>query len=151
MTSIGKLAGEVADEVAASGGDEGVDVAGRASSRMRGSSSAIRRGVKPRDTSARMRVWRGGSMARNDIMACARGCDDAGSSETPLRLEKRVMSRKPVEHVGMARQRPEPEPLVAVERRLGAQRGVDRIGILVDLVGVGIVLAHAESRFAASA
>ncbi len=66
-----QLAGEVGDEVAAAGLDERDRCSWRASSRMRGSSSATRRGVKPRDTSARMRVWRGGSMARNDIVACA--------------------------------------------------------------------------------
>jgi hypothetical protein len=42
-----------------------------ASARMRGSISATRRGVKPFETSARSRSWRGGSIARNDIVADA--------------------------------------------------------------------------------
>ena len=105
-----QLAGEVADEVAAPALDEARRCARRASARMRGSSSAMRRGVKPRDTSARMRVWRGGSMARNDIVACALGC-----RRLPGRARRRCdsrsasVSRKRGEHVGVARQRPEAE------------------------------------------
>ena len=45
----------------------------RAIARIRGSSSDTRRGVKPRETSARMRVCRGGSIARNDMVASASG------------------------------------------------------------------------------
>ncbi len=54
-----------------------------ASWRMRGSSSATRRGVKLLPTSERSRVWPGGSMARNDIDRWAWGPKAAGSSDTP--------------------------------------------------------------------
>ena len=37
------------------------------------SSSATRRAVKALDTSERIRVWRGGSMARNDMARWASG------------------------------------------------------------------------------
>ena len=60
---------------------------------MRGSSSATRRGVKPRDTRPRMRPCIGGSIARNDIVLCACGPDAEGSSETPCEDEKRALSR----------------------------------------------------------
>ena len=63
-------------------------------SRMRGSRSAIRLGVKPRATSERMRSWRGGSIARKDAV-----CDGSGwldfSSETPFALERCSVSLKP--------------------------------------------------------
>ena len=62
---------------------------------MRGSSSATRRGVKPRDTRPRMRPCIGGSIARNDIVLWAWGPDAAGSSDTPWAEEKRTLSRKP--------------------------------------------------------
>ena len=42
-------------------------------------------------------------------------------------------------HVGVARQGPEVELVVAVEGGLVAQAGVGRVGVLVDLVGVGAV------------
>ncbi len=44
-----------------------------ARARIPGSSSATRRVVKALDTSDRIRVWRGGSMARNDMDLCAWG------------------------------------------------------------------------------
>ena len=60
---------------------------------MLSSISATRRGVKPRDTSARMRVWRGGSMARNDMVLWACGPEAALSRLTPWELENRAESR----------------------------------------------------------
>ncbi|SLH18251.1 Uncharacterised protein [Mycobacteroides abscessus subsp. abscessus] len=41
-----------------------------------------------------MRMCRGSSIARNDMVRCACGPQAAGSSETPLALESRVASRK---------------------------------------------------------
>ena len=46
------------------------------------------------------------------------------------------------EDVGVARQRREAEPLVAVDGRVRAEVRVDRVRVLVRLVGVGVELAH---------
>ncbi len=61
----------------------------------RGSSSRIRLGVKPFETSVRSRRWAGSSIARNDIVLDACGPRDAGSSETPYLLESVVLLRNP--------------------------------------------------------
>ena len=50
---------------------------------MPSSMAATRRGVKLFPTMERMRVWRGGSMARNDMARCASGPKAAGSRLTP--------------------------------------------------------------------
>ena len=111
----------------------------RVSSRMRGSSSATRRGVNPRDTSPRMRPCIGGSMARNDIVRWAWGPDADGSSDTPWADEKRTLSRNALHHVGVAGQRPEAALVVAVHGRLVAQALVGGVRVLVDLVLVRAV------------
>ena len=54
-----------------------------ASARMPSSMAATRRGVKLLPTMERMRVCRGGSMARNDMARCASGPKAAGSRLTP--------------------------------------------------------------------
>ncbi len=54
-----------------------------ASRRMPSSMAATRRGVKLLPTMERMRVWRGGSMARNDMARWASGPKAAGSRLTP--------------------------------------------------------------------
>ncbi|GAA4370399.1 hypothetical protein GCM10023088_21670 [Actinomadura verrucosospora] len=50
--------------------------------------------MNPLDTRARIRVWRGGSSARNDIVRGAWGPQALGSTETPWELEKVAWSRK---------------------------------------------------------
>ncbi len=50
------------------------------------------------------------------------------------------------QHVRVTRERPEAERLVAVDGRLVAQRAIEGIGVLVDLVGIGVVLDHALPR-----
>ena len=98
--------------------------------------SRTRRGVKPVETRARMRVCLGGSSARNDIVRWACGPQAAGSSETPFALENLAGSRNAVSHVGVPGQRPEVLLVVAVQRRKLAQPGVRRIRVLVDRVVV---------------
>ncbi len=61
----------------------------------RGSSSRIRLGVNPFDTRVRRRKWSGSSIAKNDMVLEACGPRDAGSSETPSRLDSVVLLRKP--------------------------------------------------------
>ena len=61
----------------------------------RGSSSRMRRGVNPLDTSVRSRRWSGSSMARKDIVFDACGPRDAGSSETPNLFDNVVLLRNP--------------------------------------------------------
>ncbi len=67
----------------------------RAIWRMCGSCSATRRGVKPLETSPRMRPCMGGSMPRNDMVLWACGPDADGSSDTPCELDRRSKSRNP--------------------------------------------------------
>src|SRR5438309_6187027 len=50
------------------------------------------------------------------------------------------------EHIVVARQGPEPEAVVVVERRLVAQPAIGRIRILVQVPGEGIELEHGSSR-----
>ena len=107
--------------------------------RIRSSIWATFDGVNPLPTSERIRVWRGGSRARNDITLWASGPKALGSRETPWALEKPSTLRKAAEHVLVAGQGPEVELVVPVQRGLGPQAGVDRVGVLVDLVGVGAV------------
>ena len=52
-------------------------------SRMRSSSRATVLGVNALFTSVRIRVWSGGSRARNDMVLCASGPKAAGSRDTP--------------------------------------------------------------------
>ena len=92
---------------------------------MRGSSSATRRGVNPRDTSPRMRPCIGGSMARNDIVRWAlRARRGRVERHAVGRREARVVA-EPLHHVGVAGQRPEARPRrcgTRAPRRAGAGR-----------------------------
>ena len=94
--------------------------------------------VKPFDTRVRNRRWPGSSMARNDMVRCASGVREMGSSATPSLLDNAVLLRNPWCHIGMAGQRPEVLLLVAIERSLVAQPLVIRVRILVEGVVVGI-------------
>ena len=85
---IAVLAGEGEDASAAAsagapgaGGKTGVaQGGGETGAAPAASSSAIRRGVNPRETSARMRVWRGGSIARKDCEASSNSCGTFSNS-----------------------------------------------------------------------
>ena len=141
-----QLAGEVADEVAAPGCDERDrcgwlreladarlelgDAARREAARHQRAHARVARRVHGEERHRRVRARMRRRRVERDAVAVREARDVAKAGE----------------HVGVARQRPEAEPLVAIDRRLGAQLGVDRVRILVDLVGVGIVLAHAVSR-----
>ena len=138
-----ELAGEVRDEVAAAP--------------LRGSASRCSRAIAPdprlelrhaarreaaRDQRAHARVPRrihreerhGGVGVRvEDVLI--------EGDAVPAREGLRVLEGG--EHVRVARERPEAERVVAVDGRLVAQRAVDGVGVLVDLVGVGVVLDHA--------
>ena len=46
------------------------------------------------------------------------------------------------QHVGVAREGPEAELLVSMDRRLRAQPGVEGIGILMDFIRIGAELDH---------
>ena len=61
------------------------------------------------------------------------------------RAERGPVDRR-VDHVVVARQGPEPELVVAPHRRLVPQPAVDRVRVVVDLVGERVV-AHASARF----
>ncbi len=66
----------------------------RAMVRMSCSIWATLVGVNPLPTSERIRVWRGGSRARNDMNRWASGPKALGSRDTPEALEKASMLRK---------------------------------------------------------
>ena len=107
---------------------------------MRGSSSATRRGVKPRGHQPAHAAVHGRVHAPGTTWSCGRaGPDAAGSSDTPWRVEKPLGVAEPLDHVGVAGQRPEAQLVVVVQRRLVAEAGVGRVRVLVDLVGVRVV------------
>ena len=67
------------------------------------------------------------------------GAEGAGLEGDPLGVGEPVEVAEGGQHVLVAGEGPEVELVVAVHRRLGPQPGVDRVGVLVDLVGVGAV------------
>ena len=69
----------------------------------------------------------------------ASGPKAPGSSDTPVGVGEAVDVAEGGQHVLVAGEGPEVELVVAVDRCLGPEPGVDRVGVLVDLVGVGAV------------
>ena len=68
------------------------------------------------------------------------GPEGAGVEGDPEGVGEAVDVAEGGQHVLVARQGPEVELVVAVDRRLGPQAGIGRVGVLVDLVGVGAVV-----------
>ena len=133
------LARELVDEVEAARTDERIEIG-----RRKIADALLERGDPTRrealrDQSAQARVP--GRIEREERGACGRLRPPRLGIERHAVIvgeERSVPERR--EHIGVARQRPEVECVVAVDRRVGAQRRVGRVRILVDLIGVRVVL-----------
>ena len=139
----GQQPGEVGDEVERARLERGVQVGRRRASRIRSSMAATRRGVKLLPTMERMRVCRGGSMARNDMARCASGPRRPGRGDARRRWSSgRRRGTPPARRRGARGE--EVELLVVEDRGLGAQAGVGRVRVLVDPVVVRAVATGAS-------
>ncbi len=108
------------------------------SSRMRLSSAPTRRGVKARDTSARNRVWSGGSM--KIIWATGMRLADINSRTVPCAELKVFGSRCAASTSSKRAERPEVVSLVAVDGCFVAHAPPDLVGVGVDVDVEGVVV-----------
>ena len=125
ITSIGSLPAKSRDEIAAPASGAGVEVLARdrADPRLELGDAARREAARDQRAHARVarRIHR---EERHRGVGAARGRRPVERDAVAVREGLDVLERG--QHVGVPRQRPEAERLVAVDRRLVAQRAIDR-------------------------
>jgi hypothetical protein len=142
-----QLAREVGQEVAAAGAAHALEVAHRerADARLEVGDAPRREALRDQraDAVVPRRIHREDREHRRAV-----GAELPHLERDPARVGEVLPILEAREHVGVARERPEADLLVPVDRRLFAQRAIRRIRVLVELVVERVELSQA--RFSVS-